>query len=141
MGLKELLSLGALASMKPIVIAILAIVAIILLIIPLFFVWAFGLMTGLIFGVIIFLFVAVAHRLELIDVSDHPLLALLPIIAFAAGVIVEKGRVFQMYPLITLAVISNQPGTATITAEIIFTATALLITVILLVVALGARHR
>ena len=140
MDLKDILSkiLGgaSLATLNPYVIAILAIVGIVLLIIPVVVVWAFGLMTGLIFGVVALLFIFVLHRIELLDTKKYPWLILTPLVAFFAGVVVEKGRLFQLVPLqATLMSVSVESTVFNIT----FSMAAILVIAALLVVGLAQR--
>jgi hypothetical protein len=133
---KELFSTAALLTLKPIVIVILAVVGIILLIIPVFIIWAYQMMTGLIFGVVALLFIFVLHRIELLDTEKYPWLILTPLLAFFAGVVVEKGRVFQLVPLqATLGALSLETQVFNIT----FSMAAILIIASLLVIGLAKR--
>lgn len=140
MDLKDLLSkvLGgaSLATLNPVVIAIFAVVGVVLLIVPIIFVWAFGLMTGLIFGVVVLLFIFVLHRIELLDMKEYPWLIFTPLLAFFAGVVVEKGRVFQLVPLqTTLAALSLETQVFNITLS----TACILIIASLLVIGLAKR--
>ena len=137
MGWKDLLSVAALTALKPVVVAIIAIVGIILLIIPVLIVWTYGLMTGLVFGLVTLLFVFVLHRWKMIDVKEHSWLILIPFVSFFAGYVVEHCRVFpfQIYPLTTL-----MSTTASTAFDITLTSTLTFIIVICLVIGLVAER-
>ena len=135
---------AALLTLKPIVIVILAVVGIILLIIPVFIIWAYQMMTGLIFGVVALLFIFVLHRIDLLDMEKYPWLILTPLVAFFAGVVVEKGRLFQFLPLettLSLLPYSTVSGMSIETAvfNITFSVAAILVIAALLVVGLAKR--
>ena len=134
--LSKVLGGASLATLNPYVIAILAVVGVVLLIIPVVIVWAFGLMTGLIFGVVTLLLIFVLHRIDLLDTEKYPWLILTPLLAFFAGVVVEKGRVFQLVPLqVTLGALSMESDVFNIT----FAMVAILVIAALLVVGLVQR--
>lgn len=98
---------------KPLMI-IVAIIAAVLLIVPIIIIWAYGLMTGLIFFAITMVGIFALAQMKFVDTEKSSWILLLPFIAFFVGVVVEKGRVFQIMPLSTInfSLFSTQPQVA-----------------------------
>lgn len=133
------------ALLNPIIILILAIAGIILLLIPIILVCAYGLMTGLIFGVVTLLFIFVMHRTGVLDIKTYPWVALTPVLTFFVGVVVEKARVFQIRPLTNfqiypLTTLMSTTSAASATVDLTLTSIIIFIIVICLAIGLAAER-
>lgn len=75
---------------------LLAIIALIILIPGLLITWLYGYMTAVIYAIFVLIILFALHKMDILDTSKYPWLVLLPFGAFFTGVIVEKGRVFNI---------------------------------------------
>jgi len=88
----------------PFIMLFLVILGLILLIVPILILWQLGILTGIIFAIIVLAIGYALHSMGLIDVKKYPLLGPIFIVltfgAFFIGVISERTGAFLVTPLL-----------------------------------------
>ena len=74
----------------------LAVIVFVILIVGILVTWLYGYMTAVIYAIATLIILFALQKMNLLDAKECPWLILLPFGAFVGGVIVEKGRVFNI---------------------------------------------
>ena len=75
---------------------VLAIIALVILVVGMVAIWLYGYMTALIYAIVTLIILFALQKMNLLDAKEYPWLIVLPFGAFVGGVIIEKGRLFNI---------------------------------------------